>query len=406
VSLVKAVVVAAGEGTRMRPLTDSRPKPMLAVAGVPLLERVLDACASSVDGFVVVVGYEADAIREHVGDEHAGLPVEYVVQDEQVGTAQAIGRAAGVVEEPFVALNGDVVVDDGLVASLADAAREGENAIATMHVDDPRNYGVVDVDAGYATGIVEKPSDPPSTLANLGLYAFDPAVFEFIEQTKLSSRGEYEITETIERMLDAGEEFQVVEHDGDWLDVGRPWELLDAQEVLLADLERDVQGDVADEATLEGAVVVEAGATVRAGSVIEGPVVVQSDATVGPNAYVRGSTVLRPGAKAGNAVEVKNSILMTDATVPHLSYVGDSVLGRDVNLGAGTNVANLRHDDANVRMGVKGARVDTGRRKLGVVVAGGVKTGIDTSLNAGVKLGVNATTKPGESVTRDRGENL
>ncbi|MFC6952949.1 bifunctional sugar-1-phosphate nucleotidylyltransferase/acetyltransferase [Halorubellus litoreus] len=403
---MKAVVVAAGEGTRMRPLTHSRPKPMLPVAGVPMVERVLDACAPYVDGFVVVVGYEAEAIREHFGDEYAGLPVEYVEQGEQLGTAHAIGRAAGVVDEPFVALNGDVVVDENLVAALAGAAADGENAIATMHVADPRNYGVVDVTDGYATGIVEKPADPPSTLANLGLYAFDPSVFAFIEETGLSERGEYEITETIERMLDAGKDFRVVEHDGDWLDVGRPWELLDAQEVLLADLERDVRGTVEDGATVEGPVVVEEGATIRTGSVVEGPVVVKAGASVGPNAYVRGSTVLMPGATAGTSVEVKNSILMDGATVPHLSYVGDSVLGRDVNFGAGTQVANLRHDDANVRMGVKGERVDTGRRKLGVVAADGVKTGINASVNAGVKLGVGATTKPGESVTRDRGEKL
>jgi bifunctional UDP-N-acetylglucosamine pyrophosphorylase/glucosamine-1-phosphate N-acetyltransferase len=379
---------------------------MLPVAGVPMVERVLDACAPYVDGFVLVVGYEADAIREHLGAEHAGRPVEYVAQDEQLGTAHAIGCAAGVVDEPFVALNGDVVVDEALVASLANAAAEGENAIATMHVADPRNYGVVDVEAGYATGIVEKPPEPPSTLANLGLYAFDPSVFEYIQATELSERGEYEITETIERMLDAGYEFQVVEHDGHWLDVGRPWELLDAQEILLEDLERDIQGTVEDGATITGSVVVEDGATVRTGSVVEGPVVVRSGATIGPNAYVRGATVLMPGSKVGTSVEVKNSILMEDATVPHLSYVGDSVLGRDVNFGAGTKVANLRHDDANVRMGVKGDRVDTGRRKLGVVVADGVKTGIDTSLNAGVKLGVAATTTPGEAVTRDRGEHL
>ncbi|WP_323677103.1 bifunctional sugar-1-phosphate nucleotidylyltransferase/acetyltransferase [Halorubellus sp. PRR65] len=403
---MKAVVVAAGEGTRMRPLTHSRPKPMLPVAGTPMVERVLDACAPYVDGFVVIVGYEADAIREHFGGEHAGVGVEYVEQGEQLGTAHAIGRAADVVDEPFVALNGDVVVDDALVAALAAAAADGESAIATMHVDDPRNYGVVDVADGYATGIVEKPPEPPSTLANLGLYAFDPSVFAFIEETGLSERGEYEITETIERMLAAGKDFRVVEHDGDWLDVGRPWELLDAQEVLFADLERDVQGVVEDGATVEGPVVVEDGATVRTGSVVEGPVVVKAGASVGPNAYVRGSTVLMPGATAGTSVEVKNSILMADATVPHLSYVGDSVLGRDVNLGAGTQVANLRHDDENVRMGVKGDRVDTGRRKLGVVAADGVKTGINASLNAGVKLGVGATTTPGESVTRDRGENL
>jgi len=403
---MKAVVIAAGEGTRMRPLTDGRPKPMLPVGGVPMVERVLDACAPYVDGYVLVVGYEADVIREHVGIEHAGHPVEYVEQDEQLGTAHAIGRAGESVDEPFVAMNGDVVVDEGLVASLAAAARDGESAVATMHVDDPGNYGVVDVDDGYLTGVVEKPADPPSTLASLGLYAFDPGVFEFVEATELSERGEYEITETIERMLAAGHAFRVVEHDGHWLDVGRPWELLDAQEVLFEDLERDVRGEVADGATLEGPVVVESGATVRTGSVVEGPVVLKTGATVGPNAYVRGATVVGEDGKVGTSVEVKNSILMRGATVPHLSYVGDSVLGRDVNFGAGTTVANLRHDDANVRMGVKGDRVDTGRRKLGVVVADDVKTGIDTNLNAGVKLGVDATTKPGESVTRDRGENL
>ena len=403
---MKAVVVAAGEGTRMRPLTESRPKPMLPVAGTPMLERVLDACGPYVEGYVLVVGYEADVIREHVGVEHDGKPVEYVEQTEQLGTANAIGRAATVVDEPFVALNGDVVVESSLVASLAAAASEGENAIATMHVDDPRQYGVVDVADGYVTDVVEKPEKPPSTLANLGLYAFDPGVFEFVEATERSERGEFEITETIERMLAAGHDFQVVEHDGHWLDVGRPWELLDAQECLLGELERDVRGDVEDGVTLDGPVVVEDGARVRSGSYLEGPVVVQSGADVGPNAYVRGATVLGSDSRVGNAVEVKNSILMAGAAVPHHSYVGDSVLGRDVNFGAGTKVANLRHDDANVRMNVKGERVDTGRRKLGVVVADDVKTGINTSLNAGVKLGVNATTIPGESVVRDRGQNV
>jgi bifunctional UDP-N-acetylglucosamine pyrophosphorylase/glucosamine-1-phosphate N-acetyltransferase len=112
--------------------------------------------------------------------------------------------------------------------------------------------------------------------------------------------------------------------------------------------------------------------------------------------------LLGEGVRVGNAVEVKNSVIMADTAVPHLSYVGDSVLGRDVNFGAGTTVANLRHDGEAVRLTVKGDRVSTGRRKFGVVVGDGVKTGIQTSLNAGVKLSTGATTGPGEPVTRDR----
>jgi N-acetylglucosamine-1-phosphate uridyltransferase (contains nucleotidyltransferase and I-patch acetyltransferase domains) len=187
-----------------------------------------------------------------------------------------------------------------------------------------------------------------------------------------------------------------------WLDVGRPWELLAANEWLSESLSRRLDGTVSDDATIEGDVVVEPGATIRSGVTIEGPAYIGEDATVGPNAYIRGATAVGAGANVGHAVEVKNSVLMADATVGHLSYVGDSILGQAVNFGAGTTVANLRHDDEPVVVTVKGDRVSTGRRKFGVVVGDDAKTGINTSLNAGVVLGEGVTTTPGEVLTRDR----
>ncbi|WP_435347058.1 bifunctional sugar-1-phosphate nucleotidylyltransferase/acetyltransferase [Haloarchaeobius sp. HRN-SO-5] len=394
-----AVVVAAGEGTRMRPLTADRPKPMLPVAGTPMVERVLEAAEPYVDGYVLVVGYRSDAIVDYLGETYRGHPITYVEQRDQLGTAHAIGRAESVVDERFLVLNGDVVVTEDLVASLVEA--DG-TAVATMPVDDPQSYGVVSHEDGRLTDLVEKPANPPSNLANLGLYAFEPCVFDAIDRTDLSERGEYEITDSIGRMLDDGEHVSVVEYDGPWLDVGRPWELLGATETLLSDLDGRLDGTVEDGATLHGPVVVEEGARVRDGAYLEGPVVVQSGADVGPNCFVRGATVVGPDVRVGNAVEVKNSILMDGAAVAHHSYVGDSVLGRNVNFGAGTKVANLRHDDATVRMTVKDERVDTGRRKLGVVCGDGAKTGINSSLNAGVKLESGATSKPGEAVMRDR----
>ncbi len=398
---MKAVIFAAGQGTRMRPVTETRPKPVCPVAGRPLVEHVMDACRDAVDGYVLVVGYEAAAIREAVGESYAGLPVEYVRQDEQLGTAHAIGRAAEAVDGRFLALNGDCLIDEDLVAALS--AADGA-AMAVRSVPDPRSYGIVAVEAGRVTGVVEKPEDPPTDLANLGAYAFDPSVFEYVERTELSERGEYEITETIERLIADGHAVAAVETDGAWLDVGRPWELLDAQERVLADLDGDVAAGatVEDGATLDGPVVVAEGARVRDGAYVEGPVVIQSGADVGPNAFVRGATTIGPDARVGNAVEVKNSILMAGATAGHHAYVGDSVLGADVNLGAGTKVANLRHDDETVRTPVKGEPTDTGRRKFGVVLGDGVKTGINTSLNAGVKLWPGETTGPGETVLYDR----
>ncbi|MFW6000698.1 MAG: bifunctional sugar-1-phosphate nucleotidylyltransferase/acetyltransferase, partial [Halorubrum sp.] len=226
------------------------------------------------------------------------------------------------------------------------------------------------------------------------------------DRTPESERGEYEITTTIDLMLDADGRIDVAQYDGTWLDVGRPWELLAANELALAALDDDdesaVSGTVEEDVHLHGPVVVEEGARVRSGAYVEGPALIREGADVGPNAYVRGSTVVGPDAHVGHSVEVKNSVLMADASVGHLSYVGDSVLGRAVNFGAGTNVANLRHDGENVRQTVKGDRVDTGRRKLGAIVGDEAKTGINTALNAGVKLGAGETTAPGESLTRDR----
>ncbi|MFC7200735.1 bifunctional sugar-1-phosphate nucleotidylyltransferase/acetyltransferase [Halospeciosus flavus] len=394
-----AVVIAAGQGTRMRPLTETRPKPLLPVAGQTLLEHVLDACADEVERYVLVVGYEAEQVRERIGTEYANHPVDYVTQDEQLGTAHAVEQAREYVDERFLVLNGDVIISPALVRELAHT--EG-SAMAVKPVDEPQNYGVVALDDSTVTKVVEKPENPPTNLANLGLYAFEPEAFEYIEETELSERGEYEITESLQRYIDAGNDVTAVEYDGPWLDVGRPWELLEANEHLLADLDHDIRGTVEECVTLNGPVVVEEGARVRDGAYIEGPVVIQAGADVGPNAYVRGATVIGPDVRVGNAVEVKNSTLMENTSCGHLTYVGDSVLGADVNFGAGTTVANLRHDDQNVRVRVKGECVDTGRRKFGVVVGDRTKTGIDTSLNAGVKLGVGTRTKPNETVTRDR----
>jgi len=397
------VVLAAGRGTRMRPLTDRRPKPLLPVEDRSLLECVFDTAIDVVDQFVVVTGYRGAAIREAIGDSYRGYPVTYVRQAEAKGTAHAVAQAEPVVDDDFLVLNGDVIVDASLPRALAEA--EG-TAVAATEVPDPRAYGVLSMaEDGSLAGIVEKPDDPPTNLANVGCYAFEPDVFEYIKQTPESERGEYEITTTIEHLLADGRRIDVASYEGTWLDVGRPWELLAANELALGErTESDVSvaGTVEDGVHLHGPVAVEPGARLQSGAYVEGPALIRSGAEVGPNAYLRGATVIGPDVNIGHSVEIKNSVIMSDASVGHLSYVGDSVLGRGVNFGAGTNVANLRHDDEPVRMTVKGDRVDTGRRKLGTIVGDEAKTGINTSLNAGVKLGATETTTPGEVLSRDR----
>ena len=396
---MQAVVLAAGEGTRMRPLTDSTPKPMLPVADRPLVAHTVDAAVDAgVTDLVLVVGYEADAVREYFGSEHRGVSVEYAVQKEQLGTAHAVRCAREHLDGAFVVLNGDDLYDDESVAELVEAGENGP-VVGTYRVDDPTSYGVFELDDGVVTGIVEKPSDPPGNLVNVGAYAFPAEAREWLD-VEMSERGEYEITDVLARVI-AERSVGIIEVDR-WLGCGRPWELLEANEWKLAELDRRVDGEVRGDAELRGSVVVEEGATIEPGVVVEGPVLVRAGAEVGPNAYVRGATMLGEDVHVGHGVEVKNSVVRAGSAVPHVSYVGDSVLGTDVNLGAGTQVANLRHDGASVKHTVKGERISTGRRKFGLVAGDGAKTGVNTSLDPGVTLSTGAVSRPGESVTRDR----
>jgi bifunctional UDP-N-acetylglucosamine pyrophosphorylase/glucosamine-1-phosphate N-acetyltransferase len=393
---MQAVILAAGEGTRMRPLSASLPKPMLPVGRRPLVAHTAAAVArAGADELVFVVGYRSDAVRSHFGTEFEGVPVRYAVQREQRGTADAVRAAREHVEGPFAVFNGDNLYPFEAVSRLlADGP-----GIGVVRTEAPSNYGVVGVDEGAVTEIVEKPSDPPTNLANAGAYVLPERAREWLD-VPVSTRGEHEITDVL---ATAAERVDLTPVEmGRWLDVGRPWELLAANEWKLSELERSVEAEVPETARLDGDVVVEAGATVGPGSVVKGPALLRAGARLGPNAYVRGATLLGPDATVGHGVEVKNSVLMEGATVGHLSYVGDSLLGRDANLGAGTMVANLRHDERDVTVTVKGERTSTGRRKFGAVVGDDVRTGVNTSLNPGVTLSEGARTYPGEVVTGDR----
>ena len=386
----------------MGPLTEAMPKPMLPVAGAPLVGHVADAAVEAgADELVVTVGYGAERIRDHFGEAHRGVPVRYAVQESQRGTADALAAAAPHLDDEFAVLNGDSLYRGADLGRLFDATPQ----IGAYRVADPSQYGVLTVDGDAVTSVREKPADPATDLVNAGAYSFPAETVDLLDVPE-SERGERELTDVLARVMrraDLG--YAVFE---EWMDVGRPWELLEANERRLPG-DGDSQatsGDAGEgvhpDATLRGDVVVEAGATVGPGVVVEGPARLRSGCSVGPNAHVRGATLIGEGARVGHAVEIKNSVLMAGATVGHLSYVGDSVLGPSVNLGAGTNVANLRHDGEPVRATVKGDRVSTGRRKFGAVLGPGVKTGIQTGINAGVTLSADARTEPGEMVRRDR----
>ncbi len=182
-----------------------------------------------------------------------------------------------------------------------------------------------------------------------------------------------------------------------------PWDLLRLNEVLLDAVREDlIEGDVAANVHREGRLLLGEGSRLLPGVFIEGPVAIGPDCKIGPNCYLRGRTSIAARCRVGQAVEIKNSILFPGATIGHLSYCGDSIVGSQVNFGAGTIVANLRHDGRNHRSMVEGELMDTGRRKFGTVIGDGVHTGIHTTIYPGRKLGPHSSTRPGEIVDHDK----
>ncbi|MGB2826352.1 MAG: bifunctional sugar-1-phosphate nucleotidylyltransferase/acetyltransferase [Thermoplasmata archaeon] len=384
--------MTAGEGVRMRPLTSNIPKPLLPVAGRPFLEHNIESLkAAGIKDLILLVGWKANRVREHFGDgKDYGVKIEYVEQKERLGTAHAIGMVEDRTDGPFLCLYGDVVLTkESVNGMLGHYKKVKGSVVALASVLDPKRYGCVEVEDGVVKSIVEKPESPTSNLVNAGAYVLEPEIFDAIRSTEKSVRGEYEVTDSFRILMDKKHLF-AHKLTGEWIDVARPWDLLEANRILMADIESEVEGDVSERAELRGPVQVRKGSAVGPGSVVIGPAIIGEDTEVGPNAYIRPSTYVGAGCKVGNAVEVKNSIVMDGTKIPHLSYVGDSVIGERCNLGAGTKVANLRLDEREVSVIIDGRRTGSGRRKLGVIMGDDVKTGINATIDVGTIIGEEA----------------
>jgi len=406
---MKAVLLAAGEGVRLQPVTAARPKHLICVGGKPILEHCLEAVkACGITEAVLVTHYMGEAIRQYFGNgERLGLKLEYVEQSAVLGTGNAVSVAELLVGGDFALVYGDLLfASDALqhVVSLF-AAEKPAAAMAVVPVEKPESYGIIELaDAKHVKRIVEKPaaSEAPSNLANAGLYVFSQEIFEEIRQVTASVRGEWELTDALSLLIKNGKSVLAAEiSKADWIDIGRPWDLLEANSWALKRMEHAVYGNVEDGAHLVGPVTVAETARVRSGAYIEGPTLIDEGSDIGPNCFIRACTSIGKNVRVGNACEIKNSILMDYAHVGHLSYVGDSILGEHCNLGAGTITANYRLDAGTVKMMVKEKVVDSGRRKLGAILGYDVKTGVNSVLMPGVKVGCNSWVGPNFMVERD-----
>lgn len=406
---MKGVVLAAGEGRRLDPLTLTRPKQILPVAGHPLLEVILNGLKQAgIREVLLIVSHFKEKIIDLFGEGDAlGLELEYAVQPRALGTANAIGLAEEFVgQENFIATNGDVLTNSRNYSKLIEYhnKRKCKATIGLAEVSDTSMYSVVKRDTKERiTDITEKPRPDEVTgnLASSGIMVLSPDIFDAIEKTPRSRRNEYEITDSIQIMINENDVVYGYVLSDYWIDIGCPWDLLEANKILLKKEELEVEGKIESGAVLVGPVGVKSGATIRSGSYIEGPSLIDEMADIGPNCYIRPNTYIGKECRIGNACEIKNCMILDGTHIAHLSYVGDSIIGENVNFGAGTITANLRLDERSIPVTLKGIRVDSGRRKLGVIMGDGVKTGIGVMIMPGLKIGPNSMIDPNLTVWKD-----
>ena len=390
---MKAIILAAGEGSRMRPLTYIRPKVMLPIANKPILEHLLmEAAAAGIEKYVFVVGYQDDQVRSYFGNgDRWGVKIDYVTQRKPMGTANAIKCAGNMIKGNFLVMNGDIIASRQDITAMAD---RNEDAIGVKEVKDAGGLGVVATEGNRVVSIIEKANKPPSNLANTGIYLFTQAVFDAIDKTPKSVRGEYETTGSLQLMLEQGQPivYQPIEN---WIDCSYPWDLLAANECLLGENKAQNMGKVEENAVIQGGVIIGENTLIRSGCYILGPVVIGDNCDIGPNSYIRPFTSIGDSCRIGAAVEVKSSIIMKNTRIPHHNYIGDSVIGEGCNFGSGSKIANLRLDGENVY--VDG--IDTGRRKMGAIIGDGVSIGINASINVGSLIGNDCHIGPGTTVS-------
>ena len=330
---MKGLILAAGLGTRLRPITSLRPKPTISVANKPLIHHAVDNLRSAgIDHIGVVVGVATEvSIRETLA-EIEGVTFEYIMQDPPMGLAHAVKVAQPYLgDDSFVMYLSDNLFERG-IDYFVDAfhATEGANAVlALVTVPDPRALGVAVVEDGRITKLVEKPEVPPSNLAVAGVYVFDSSIHEAIRGLEPGAKGEYQITDAIQRLIDSGGTVAPVLVEGWWKDTGRAEDILDANRLMLAALRGRVDGLV-EKCELVGEVVIEQGAEVR-NSTIFGPALIGRGAKV-DHAYIGPFTTLGDDVTVNDA-ELEYSVVGSGSSISHIgTRIQASLIGEDVVL--------------------------------------------------------------------------
>lgn len=369
----QAVILAAGEGRRLKPFTVNKPKVMLSIAGKPILHYVIESLiANGIRDIVIVVGYQKEKVYDYVGDgKQYGANITFVTQNKQLGTAQALYMAKEALEDEFLVLNGNRLISPDTISRFV---RESPPAILIKKVDDASRYGVVRFNNGLLSRIIEKPDLIESDFVSTGIYAFPKYISRYIE-------GELKIPDAVNKMLSDGVLINAFETEGTWLDVVYPWDIINLNAIILRTLPFSQSGNIETGVQLKGKVNIGQDTVIRSNSYIVGPVTIGKGCEIGPNVCIFPSTSVGDNVVISPFTELRNCVIGDDVRVASGSSLEDSVIDSGCNIGANFVV---RSEDAEVKVDEEHYVV-----KTGAMVGSSCQIGNLVTIRAGTIIGNN-----------------
>ena len=374
----QAIILAAGEGQRLRPFTSSKPKVMIPIANKPILQYVIEALALvGIRDIVIVVGYMKEQVLDFVGSgERFDVQVEYVFQEQQLGTAHALKQARDLAQDKFLVLSGDNIVGHDAIASLGNAL---PNTVLAIQQENATKYGVIVARDGVIQQIIEKPKEPVTQLVNTGIYMFTREIFELIDR-------ETEVTAVLQNMIGQGCEVRAQETKGTWLDVVYPWDILKLNNIALDTVPACIGGTIEKGVTIKHQVVVGKDSIIRGNSYIVGPVVIGENCEIGPSVCILPATTIGDNSSVAAFSEIRNSVIGEGVEIGTGSIVHDSIIDRGCTI-AGHFIA--RSGQTEIKVEGEYHQVDMGAMigehstiEDNVIVQPGVVIGTHTRIRA------------------------
>ncbi len=319
---MKAVILAAGEGKRLRPFTETMPKVMLPVANKPIVEHVVDALvANGIQDIIIIVGYKKESIMQHF-KSYQKAKIQFATQEKQLGTAHALMQAEQFIDDTFIVLPGDNIISSSSILTLVQD--QNEYAIGVKRSDKPSKYGMVSLSNNMLTGIIEKPSFETESLISTGIYTFPKKFFQSIQN--VIDEGEYKLTSAVQNELKKEMKIRALTLD-EWTDVVYPWDLLQANDRQLRRTTSSTNGKIEKNVTIKGSVLIGENTHIHSGSYIVGPVVIGENCEVGPHTCIFPSTTIGDNSIVRSFSELRNSVIMENVTIGSNTYISHSVIG-------------------------------------------------------------------------------